>query len=75
MGKRKGERPGFERDRKKDRGGRKRETGIGEREREREREREKRERERESETDVVEREISSCKNKEYKKAKSFIWMF
>ena len=22
-----------------------------------------------------EREISSCKNKEYKKAKSFIWMF
>ena len=30
MGERKGERPGFERDRKKDRGGRKRETGIGE---------------------------------------------
>ena len=30
MGKRKGERPAFERDRKKDRGGRKRETGIGE---------------------------------------------
>ena len=46
MGERKGERPGFERDRKKDRGGRKRETGIGEKERERERE---------SETDVVER--------------------
>ena len=22
-----------------------------------------------------EREISTCKNKEYKKAKSFIWMF
>ena len=39
MGKRKGEKPGFERDRKKDRGGRKRETGIGEKERERERER------------------------------------
>ena len=39
MGKRKGERPGFERDRKNDRGGRKRESGIGERERERERER------------------------------------
>ena len=40
MGERKGKRPGFERDRKKDRGGRKRETGIGEkRERERERER------------------------------------
>ena len=32
MGERKGERPGFERDRKKDMGGRKRETGIGERE-------------------------------------------
>ena len=39
MGERKGERPGFERDRKKDRGGRKRETGIGEKERERERNR------------------------------------
>ena len=37
MGERKGERPGFERDRKKDRGGRKRETGIGEKERERDR--------------------------------------
>ena len=35
MGKRKGEKTGFERDRKKDRGGRKRETGIGEKERER----------------------------------------
>ena len=35
MGKRKGKRPGFERDRKKDRGGRKRETGIGEKVRER----------------------------------------
>ena len=34
MGERKGERPGFERDRKKDRGGKKRETGIGEKERE-----------------------------------------
>ena len=36
MGERKGERPGFERDRKKDRGGRKREseTGVVERERE-----------------------------------------
>ena len=41
MGERKGERPGFERDRKKDRGGRKRETGIVEKERERERERER----------------------------------
>ena len=41
MGKRKGERPGFERDRKKDRGGTKRETGIGEKERERERESER----------------------------------
>ena len=37
MEKRKGERPGFERDRKKDRGGRKRETGIGEKEGDRER--------------------------------------
>ena len=34
MGEGKGERPGFERDRKKDRGGRKRETGIEEKERE-----------------------------------------
>ena len=41
VGERKEERPGFERDRKKDRGGRKRETGIGEKERERERERER----------------------------------
>ena len=40
MGKRKGERPGFERDRKKDRGGRKRETGAVKRERERESRRE-----------------------------------
>ena len=45
MGEKKGERPGFERDRKKYRGGRKRETVIGEKERERE-----------SETDVVKRE-------------------
>ena len=46
MGERKGERSGFERDRKKDRGGRKRETGIGEKERERERDRCGRERDR-----------------------------
>ena len=32
------------------------------------------ERERESVQREREREISSCKNKEYKKAKSFIWM-
>ena len=37
VGERKGERPVFERDRKKDRGGRKREAGIGEKEKERER--------------------------------------
>ena len=37
MGERKGERPGFERDRNKDRGGRKRETGIREKDRERKR--------------------------------------
>ena len=32
-------------------------------------------RERERERERERREISSCKNKEYKKAKSFIWMF
>ena len=32
-------------------------------------------RERERERESVQRKISSCKNKEYKKAKSFIWMF
>ena len=57
MGERKGERPGLERDRKKDRGGRKRETGIGEKEKERERERDRcgRERERERGTGIEER--------------------
>ena len=35
-----------------------------------------REREAERDRDIErEREISSCKNEEYKKAKSFIWMF
>ena len=64
MGERKGERPGFERDRKKDRGGRKRETGIGEKERERESETDvvERKRERESETDVVGRKRERDRN-------------
>ena len=35
---------------------------------------ENRDRERERERDR-DREISNCKNKEYKKAKSFIWIF
>ena len=56
MGKRKGERPGFERDGKKDRGGRKNETGIGEKERERERARQMWYRDKEREGQELKRE-------------------
>ena len=52
-----------------------------EREREREREQDRRERNRDREGQSekrnrqIDRQISMCKNKEYKKTKSFIWIF
>ena len=50
-------------------------TGIGERETGMRKGEKERERERERQGWERKIEISSCKNKEYKKAKSFIWMF
>ena len=70
MGERKGERPGFERDRKKDRGGKKRETGIGrqrERERGERRERDRCGRERKRERDRIEERSRVVKIKNIEK--------
>ena len=54
-----------------------RETGMGEKDRKRDksgRERDRYVERRGGERDTGEKEISTCKNKEYKKAKSFLWM-